>query len=306
MDAAAALQELGGYATRRGLLRHGTTRRSLARALDEGRVVRLRRGVYGLGMPEGVEVLAAAVVALGAVVSHDSAAVLWDLEMVHQPGQRVTVPRDHSRARHPGVQVARREVEEVVVRHGLPVTGPVQTVLDCARVLPLDEAVVIADSALRRGLVTLRELRTAAAKVRGRDGPRVRRVVALADPRCGSVLESLLRVLLVQNGLTPDHTQLEIRDERGRFVARVDFAWLRARLIVEADGFEFHSARGDYRKDRRRGNAFCRLDWSLLRFTWEDVRLHPEYVLEAVRFELAKPPRRARRPRVPARTHEAA
>lgn len=289
MDPVAALEGLGGYATRAGLIKAGVTRHAIYRALDSARIVRLRRGTYGLGLPDGTMLLAAASTALGATVSHDSAAALWDLEMVHQPATWVTVARDRSRATYPGVSVRRAAVDKTAVRHGLAVTTPLRTVLDCARVLSLADAVVIADSALRKGLVKIDELRSAATAVNGRLAARVRRVAALADPRCGSVLESLLRVLLVEAGVSLDRTQWTIRDDEGLFVAVVDFAWLGARLIVEADGFEFHSERSDYRKDRRRANAYCRLDWRLLRFSWEDIRLDPDYVVEAVRNELAKP-----------------
>ena len=289
MDPVGALAQLGGYASRSALVGHGVTRHALYRALDQGRIVRLQRGVYGLGLPSGTTTLAAATVSLRGVASHDSAAVLWDLEMVHQPRYRVTVPRNRSRARFEGVDVRRADVGETEVRHGLRVTSALRTVLDCARDLSLPEAVVIADSALRHGLITIQELRRAAGGARGRAAGRVQRVAALADPRCGSVLESLLRVLLVEAGLLPDRTQHAIYDDSGRLVAIVDFAWLRARLIVEADGFEFHRDRSDYRKDRRRANAYCRYDWRLLRFSWEDVRFDPDYVIEAVRHELAKP-----------------
>jgi hypothetical protein len=290
VDAAVALRELGGCATRRALRRRGVSGRQLSKAVAQRRVIRLRRGVYGLGLPEGVPVLRAAVVSLDAVVSHDSAAVLWGLEIVHEPRYRVTVPRDHSRARHEGVSVTRVDLDpdETRVIDGLRVTSALRTVLDCARVLPLEDAVVVADSAMRRGLLTLDELHSAVAGLRGPGAGRIRRVVRLADPRCGSVLESLLRVLLILNGLPPECTQHPVRDERGGLVAWVDFAWTRARLIVEADGFEFHSNRADYRKDRRRANAFCRLGWRLLRFTWEDVRFDPDYVVAAVRHELQK------------------
>jgi very-short-patch-repair endonuclease len=60
------------------------------------------------------------------------------------------------------------------------------------------------------------------------------------------------------------------------------------RLLIEAEGFEFHSRRTDYRKDRRRWNAFTRMGWRVLRFSWEDVVEHPSYVIDAVSFELAK------------------
>ena len=289
MDPAVALERLGGYATRAALLKAGVTRHAIYRALDSARIVRLQRGIFGLGLPDGTMLLAAATTSLRATVSHDSAAVLWDLEMVHQPATWVTVPRDRSRASYAGVRVRRASVDETDVRHGLQVTTPLRTVLDCARELSLADAVVIADSAMRKGLVTIDEFRSAAASACGRRAGRLRRVAALADPRCGSVLESLLRVLLVEAGVRLDRTQWMIRDDDGVFVAVVDFAWLPARLIVEADGFEFHRERSDYRKDRRRANSYCRLDWGLLRFTWEDVRLEPDYVVEAVRHELAKP-----------------
>ena len=306
MDPVAALEQLGGYATRQALMVAGVPRRALSAALRDRRVVRIRRGVYGHGLPGGVDGLRSAAIGLRAVVSHDSAAVLWGMELAHEPRLVVTVPRNRSRATAPGVRVRRADLQETQVRHGLRVTTPLRTVLDCASDLEVAEAVAVADSALRRGLVTLPELRSAAARVRGRHAARCRRVAALADPRSGSVLESLLRVLLTLAGLPPDESQFVVTDSSGGFVARVDFVYRRARLVVEADGFEFHRQRADYRSDRRKANAFCRADWSLLRFSWEDVVLEPDYVVQAVRAELAKPPRRARAPRVPTSTRSAA
>lgn len=306
MGPVAALEQLGGYATRAALLRLGVARRALAASVLEGTVLRLRRGVYALGLPDGLDHLHAAAIVLDGVVSHDSAAVLWGLELAHRPTPTITVARDRSRAHFDGVRVRRAGVADTVVRGGLRVTSVLRTVLDCAADLPLDQAVVVADSALRAGLIGKRELVAAARAVRGPHAGRVRKVARLADERSGSVLESLLRVLLTEAGLAPDRSQVTVRDERGRPVGRFDFAYVRARLIVEADGFEFHSGRAEYRKDRRRGNACCRADWSMLRFSWEDVRLYPDYVIESVRYELAKPVRRQRAARVPTRTQKAA
>jgi len=306
VEPVAALEQLGGYATRAGLLKAGVTRRALAEALLQRHIVRIRRGVYGPGLPDGLDHLKAATVSLRGVVSHDSAAALWGLEMAHQPDQHITVPRNRSRAKYPGVAVCRADLEETEVRQGLRVTTVLRTVLDCATVLDLADAVVVADSALRAGFITLDELRAAAARVHGLHGQTARRVAALADSRSGSVLESLLRVLLVEAGLAPDQSQYTIRDEEGRLVARVDYVYRSARLIVEADGFEFHRERADYRKDRRHANTFCRGDWSLLRFTWEDVRFDAAYVIDAVRHELAKEARTVRGTCVPASTQKAA
>ena len=109
----------------------------------------------------------------------------------------------------------------------------------------------------------------------------------LVDPLSGSVLETLLRVLLHLAGLPAPETQHEVHEADGSFVARVDFAWPGARLVVEADGFAFHSDRAAYRSDRRRVNALERLGWRVLRPSWEDVRHHPEEVVRTVRACLA-------------------
>jgi very-short-patch-repair endonuclease len=297
VDPIAALEQAGGFATRRDLIRGGVPKGQLAEAVRSGRAIRVRRGVYGLGLADGTDAVAAAALSLRGAVSHDSAAVIWGLEIVHRPGQHVTVSRNHSRAAFAGVAVHRADLDAVEIRHGVRVTTPARTVVDCAKVLTLREAVVLIDSALRAGLVTCDELAEETGRVRGNNTPRVRRAVGMADPRCGSVLESMLRVLLVLAGLPPEESQFVIRDQRLRFVARVDFAYPKVRLIVEVDGFEFHRERADYRADRRKANAFSRVRWWLLRFTWEDVMMHPDYVVQAVR-DMVSPTRS------PARGHK--
>jgi very-short-patch-repair endonuclease len=96
------------------------------------------------------------------------------------------------------------------------------------------------------------------------------------------VLESLLRVLLVEAGCAPDDSQVVVRDRQGHFIGRVDL-WYAVGLVVEADGFAFHSERSDYRRDRRLGNALEMLRVRMLRFTWEDVVGDPGYVVATVR-----------------------
>ena len=70
-------------------------------------------------------------------------------------------------------------------------------------------------------------------------------------------------------------------------IAIADLAYVLARLLIEADGFEFHRERSDYRKDRRKANAFLVGGWMLLRFSWEDVMGSPDYVVATVRAALA-------------------
>ena len=217
-----------------------------------------------------------------AVLSHESAARLHGIELI-EPGQNtLTVPRSRSRLDVSGWRVRRADlpagdVEEV---DGASVTSVQRTLLDLARRLPVDEATVAADSALRQGLLTTSDL-SRLARATGRGAARARAVASGADPSAESVLESLLRVALVAAGLRP-LTQHVIRDAAGGFVARVDFCWPASRLVVEADGYAFHADRAAYRRDRERLNHLERLGWRVLRFTWEDVRHRPEHVVALV------------------------
>lgn len=75
-----------------------------------------------------------------------------------------------------------------------PATAPELTVLQCARSLPFDEALAVADSALRHGLPPS-ALRRIAATVQGPGTPRVRRVCGEASALAANPLESVLRAI---------------------------------------------------------------------------------------------------------------
>lgn len=289
-----AVEELlarqGGMARRRQLRKAGLSRRRLAAAVSGGRLRLVTPDLLVTADPQPDELLRGAVLRLDGVVSHHSAALLWGIELVRTPEQpHVCVGRDRGGAQHAGVEVHRRDVprcdrEEV---GGVPVTGPVRTLLDLCRCLPLPEAVASVDSALRQALVTVEELTAALRQLpAGRGRQRVALVLRLMDPQSGSVLESLCRVLMVERGISSPEPQYVVR-RAGRWLARVDFAWPEQRLIVETDGFAFHSDRARYRKDRRRLNDLQLAGWVVLRFSWEDVVHDPDYVVATISAVLA-------------------
>lgn len=179
-------------------------------------------------------------------------------------------------------------MDDVEVIGGVRITALLRTLADLCRVLVTAHAVVAVDSALRQGLVQVEELTLPAAL--GRGAGRLRSVGRWIDPLSGSVLESLLRVLLAGAGLPAPMSQHVVLDRHGLFVGRVDFCWPAARLIVEADGFAFHSDRATYRDDRRRLNELERLGWRVLRFSWEDVLERPDTLVALVRECLQQTP----------------
>lgn len=288
-SALSLLQQQGGLARRRDLVRCGLTRWRLDRLVDAG-ALRLVHGDVLSARPEADdEAVRAAVVGLEGVASHTSAARVWGIELLGDAGCEVTVGRDRSRASWPGVEVHRRRLpdEDVRVLDGLRVTSPVRTVLDLCLTSPLTAAVASADAAVRAGVVALADLRRACARMpSGRERSRVARVLHLVDPRSASVLESVCRVLFVEAGLPAPSTQFEVRRLDGRLLGRVDFAWLEHRLVVETDGYAFHADRVSYRADRRRTNSLVLEGWRVLRFSYEDVLHAPATVVAAVRTAL--------------------
>jgi hypothetical protein len=246
-------------------------------ALQAGTVLRLRRGAYAL---PGADPALRAAIQLGGVLACTSAATSLGLPVLVTRGIHVVVPRGWSHASLAGVRVHRRDLDPEE-RSGVA-TSLLRTVLDCARELPLREAVVVCDAALRAGLDEVC-LRTAAVLARGNGSAAIRAVVALADGRAESPIESCLRLVSGRLGTAVPQVWID-------GVGRVDLL-LDGWLVLEADGFEHHSDRERYREDRRRANALAVLGYTLLRFSYEDIVHHEDVVAEVIARVLARGPR---------------
>jgi very-short-patch-repair endonuclease len=276
-DVADTVEFLGGVSTWREL-RIVHPARLVRRAATAGTVVRATRGRYVL--PSAAEHLALAQ-SRSAVLSHLSAAVHhgWKVKTVPDTAW-ITVPRNR-KLRGPqrdGVTAHWSTLLRADHREG--VTTPLRTVIDCARALPFDEALAVADSALRCRDVSRDELSEAARSSAGPGVRQIRRVAAHADGRAANPFESVLRALCLEEGfhLTP---QLEV-SASGLF-AVVDLGSEELRLAVEADGFEHHGTRQGLRKDCRRHTEMAVFDWSSLRFAFEDVMFEQPWVRWALR-----------------------
>lgn len=188
------------------------------------------------------------------------------IDVVVPHGLHLRAPRDvHC------TQARSVDVDEVRPVDGAPLraTTAVRTVVDCALELPLVQAVVICDSALRAGDVSVDELAMVGRAIPGRLGAaRVRRVIELCDPAAGSVLESVLRVRMLLAAITGFATQLTLPDRHGARLKRVDFCFQDARLIIEVDGQKWHP---DPSADRRLDNRLVAAGWRVLRYTWADI-----------------------------------
>lgn len=282
MSVVEALSLLGGVATRATLIKQ-TSRAEVDAALAAGEVVARARGRYAL--PE-VEAATAVAHDLTAVVSHRSAAAQWGWgvkELPDAPDVIVAKSRRLSPERAKMVTVHRAALHDSEVVEGR--TSKERTIVDCLRTLPEDEALAVADSALRAG-ESHRWLVALARDVRGAGADRVRRIAALASEEAANPFESCLRWLALQVAGLQVRPQVSIHAGT-RFLGRSDLVDQELRIVLEADSFEWHGGRADLARDARRYNAMVVAGWLVLRFSWDDVMHHPDVVLDTLREAVA-------------------
>jgi hypothetical protein len=173
---------------------------------------------------------------------------------------------------------------------GLPVDSPYEILLRAARDLALIDMVVMLDSALRRGHVAdqLEEYCHS-----GRPGSRrLRRALALSDPRSESAWESLLRLFhkAVDIDVEP---QRPMYDEAGRFAGKVDL-WVRGTPCAhEYDGDE-HEKAPRRKTDLRRARRLLDAGVERRGYVADDLLNHPRAMLQEMDRELGRPHRPAR------------
>lgn len=300
-DLAALGKRTQGLLTYDQLRLVGVTGAVLTRMVAGGELVRVRRGVYATAAfpalprflvtdagpaPEYVVRVRAVLLSLGdsAVAVGRTAAVLRGWPLLVEPVQvELGIPHGRKPRVLQGVSVRQRRDdarERLTVLPGtepLAVTPAVDVVVDGAVGLAFVAAVVLADSALRAGAVSLADLRTVRAT--GRGDLRYARVLAWCDPASGSVPETVLRVRMRLAGYVGFLTQRVIHDVRGGFVMRVDFCFELARIVIEVDGWRWHQ---DGDADRARDNVLASLGWRVLRFTAVEVLYKTDRVLDEI------------------------
>ncbi|MGY1807136.1 endonuclease domain-containing protein [Blastococcus sp. SYSU D00669] len=166
-------------------------------------------------------------------------------------------------------------------------TSRVRTAVDLVRRDDGDESVVLLDRLVHARVVHLDDVREAVAgRPRCRGSAVARRTAMLADGLAESPPETRLRLLLHRSGLPLPIAQFEVRDDRGRFVARVDFGWPDQRLAVEYDGV-WHGDPEQFPEDRRRLNRLSAVDWRVQFVTKGDMR-RPDQVLREIARALGR------------------
>ncbi|MGB7685920.1 MAG: DUF559 domain-containing protein [Solirubrobacterales bacterium] len=210
----------------------------------------------------------AAVLALGdnAVLSHRSAAVLWEM-LPARPGPIDVSLTSRSGRRAPqGVCLYRPRsltAEQLALRHRIPVTTPARTICDLRR--------DVAPAERRRAI---RQAEALGLQLGG----------ATTGDRTRSELEHLFLRLCRRHGLpTP-----EVNVPLGNRVA--DFVWRDQRLIVETDGYRYHRGRAAFEDDRARDLELRALGFEVVRLSYKQVTEEAERVASILRAALVGQP----------------
>lgn len=270
-----------GVITRAQLLELGLTRTTIDNWVKHSRLHPLYRGVFLLGHPRpiaGARNLAAVLACgRGAVLSHLSAAGLWRLLPGREGDVDVTVPgRNPGRRR--GIRVHRvngldrRDVRKL---GGIPITSPARTIFDVAAVVRRRELEQALAEAYARRLARRSDFVSLLARRSSLPGTRALR--ALLDDGTPALTRSQAEERLLALIRTAELPAPEINVRIGR--DEVDFMWRDQRLIVEVDGFRFHSSRSAFEHDRRRDAELSSQGFRVIRITWRQIVDRPEALI---------------------------
>jgi very-short-patch-repair endonuclease len=269
VDVVAARQH--GVVTSAQLAAAGITLSAVKSRLRSGALRRLHRGVYRVGpieAPWAREMAALLATGEGAVLSHHSAADVWEILPRHDGPAHVTV-RGHAVRARAGLHIHRSHSLDAAVHRGLPLTAPARTLRDLAAYL----AAPALERAVEQALVARLTSHAALAAQTGRGAARLRGVLSSDPAMTRSEAERRLLALVRAARLPQPETNVRL----GRY--EVDMLWRRQRLVVEVDGFAYHGSRRAFERDRRRDADLTQAGYRVVRFTWRQITQEPEAVV---------------------------
>lgn len=225
----------------------------------------------------------------GAVLSHASAAMLWDLIAPSPSRPEVTLAGKGRRRSAITWHSACLPADEVTVRDGIQVTTVPRTILDLAAAGNLQRAErALAEAEYRRyaDRLSLPDLLARHSGERGTAA--LRRLLASENASLGvtrSVLEE--RFIVFCDRFEIPRPELNATLDLGARQVIVDCLWRPQRLIVELDGFAAHGgSRQRFESDAARQRALMACGWAVMPVTWRDLHGDPGSLAAEIRMAL--------------------
>jgi predicted transcriptional regulator of viral defense system len=274
----------------------GFSQRSVARAVEGGRLHRVHRGVYAIGhteLSQRAECLAAVLaVGPGALLSYYSAGWLWGLWSGSPAPFEVTafVPRHHQPPKGVRRHRARNlDDEDRALIDGIPVTSVARTLLDLAWKLRSDQLRRVLARAEDLGLFDLEAIHAVIKRNRGHHGAKRLRFALSIYERpiwTRSDFERQFVEHLVESGLPRPATGW---NEVGH---ELDVYWPEYGFGIELDTWETHGTRDAFERDHDRDIDFAVADIKTIRVSERQFRREPDQIVGKVALLLER--RRAR------------
>jgi len=257
------------------------TRDQIRRRVRTGQWVRELPGVWRMSWAEPTWMQRVWCASLwagpGACLSHRTAAQLWDLDGVKLDKVEIS---GETRKRKPGDWLVFHWTAPITkqmrrIRQGVPITSPARTLVDLAGVCREEALERAVEHAFRRGISSVNEVHQAVRRLSTPSKPGSRCLTRLLDrgvfsPEMHSELERQALRMFRRFGLPDPIWQYEVTAD-DLVLGFVDFAWPKVKVIVEAEGFQFHSGREAWENDIDRYNAITLQGWKVLRLTNADL-----------------------------------
>ena len=266
---AAIAERQHGNVTRTQLLAMGLTRHQIDHRVRLGRLHSVHRGVYAVGRPPrtALERASAAVLACGpgAALSHTSALALWGLTRWPWTMSVTASTGRH----HPEIRIhrSRKLLPRDFRRHnGIRVTSPARTLLDCAPLLRRNGLARAVNEARHLKHLRLGDLADVVERFPRHPGARL--LVPFVNAKGGptrSGWEDDFPAFCHRFGLPEPVMAAEVAGYT------VDALFPEERVIVELDGWEFHSTKESFEKDRERDATTLAAGFVTVRVTWERI-----------------------------------
>lgn len=215
--------------------------------------------------------------------SHTTALVLYRAPIRLRPTQlHVTVPLPHGPARRVGVwgHNSTGEHHATILQDEefeFPCVPPAVALIQAAPLLPFRELIVAADHMIRirdngsvAPIVQYEDLVALAGVSSGRGIRRLRAALEVARVGAESRMESLMHFELAKRGLDILELQAVLTSPGGAFIGRFDSMCRERRKILEYDGEQHRTDRGQYLRDLTRLEAAHGLGYAVLRLHKED------------------------------------
>ncbi len=225
----------------------------------------------------------------GAVLSHGSAASLWELRDYSGAQVDVTSPSKSRSSASIRRHVASLASDEVTVQSGIPTTTVPRTIFDLAAGGDPHLVETLLRESEYRHLYDSLSLPDLLARYPGHRGATAIRTaldhLREAPGRTRRELERRFLALLDAHDLPRPHLNAWIEASGKRYEA--DCHWPTPNLVVELDGWQSHGTRQAFRTDRARDRAFATAGITHVRVTWSQLEDEPHEVAADLHLLLA-------------------